>query len=432
MRIFSRRRLGDLVLALLALAPLAAACRYWDGAVSLLFLGRAAGVLGLSCLLLAGLTSLRVPGLDLWFGGLTRLWRIHHLLGAASFLLLMAHPLLLSFAAATTSVQAAAAVLVPPSGVRSVWAGWLALASMAVFLAPTFWFFGQPEYQRWKSLHALSGAALAAGLAHAMLLGRILPGASGRAVWAAYGTCALLAVLYRLFLGSRLARGSYTVVNVTPAGRGVVELSLRPDRRRLDYRDGQFVYLTPLDPMLASGRGEEHPFTLSSAHSEPELRVVVKDLGDASRALQSVAVGSKALVEGPFGEFFPRDGEGRRELWIAGGVGLTPFLARARGLSAEEPVDTHLVYCVHDETRAHFLRDLEAAGERAAGFRLWTHFFSREGPLTAEFVSARCPDLAAREIFVCGPPPLIEAARAELRRAGAPASRIHSEDFNWI
>lgn len=428
------RKITESVLALLVLAPLAVG--YWLHRTEALFalevLGRATAVLGLSCLLLAALISVRIPGVDLRFGGLTRQWKVHHLLGAAAFLLLMAHPLLLAFAAARGSLQAASAVLFPGPSVWSVWAGWLSLAAMTIFLAPTFWFFGRPEYQRWKSLHRISVVALVLGLAHAFPSGRLLPGGWGAALWSGYGACVLLGFSWRLFWARRLGRKGYTIVRAEAIGRGVVELTLKPDGDLLRYRDGQFIYLTPLAPGLAAGCGEEHPYTLSSAHREPALRVVIKDLGDASRALQTVPPGSKALVEGPYGGFFHGSGPASRELWIAGGIGLTPFLARARALAPDEPVDIHLVYCVQDETRAHFRAELEAVAARVGGFRLWMHYFAREGPLDAAFLRARCPDLSGRDAFVCGPPELIAAARAELRRAGVPAARVRSEDFNWL
>lgn len=428
------RKIGDAALALLALAPLAVGLWHQrpESSFELLLLGRATAVLGLSCLLLAALISVRIPGVDLWFGGLTRLWKIHHFVGAAAFLLLMAHPLLLAFAAAKTSVQSAAAVLFPGPSAWGVWAGWLALAAMAIFLAPTFRFFGRPEYQRWKALHRLSVVAVAMGLAHALASGRLLPGGRGAAIWSCCGAAVLLVFAYRLFAARRIGRKAYTIVRAEAIGRGVVELTLKPDGDLLRYRDGQFVYLTPLAPGLASGRGEEHPYTLSSARHEPALRIVIKALGDASRALQTVPVGSKALVEGPYGEFFPAGGFPARELWIAGGIGLTPFLARARALGPGEPVDIHLVYCVQDESRAYFRAELEAVTARVAGFRLSMHYFAREGPLDAAFLGARCPDFTGRNIFVCGPPELIAVASGQLRRAGVPAARVRSEDFNWL
>jgi predicted ferric reductase len=427
-----------LVLVLLALLPLTAAIPSLqigpsaDVSSVLVSLGRASGILGLSLLLLAALISVRIPGFDGWFGGLTRLWKIHHILGAASFLLLMAHPLLLAFAAAHVSVQAAAAVLFPEPSAWSLWTGWLALAAMTVFLAPTFWFFGQPEYQRWKSLHALSGLALVLGVTHALPLSRSLPGAWGHAIWLSYGSLALFAFVYRLLVAPRVARRRYAIAGAETAGRGITELTLKPQERPIEYAAGQFIYLTPLDPALAAGRNEEHPFTLSSAPREPVLRIAVKEVGDATRALQQVKAGTQVLVEGPYGEFFFRKNNAMGELWIAGGIGLAPFLSRARALIANEPVDIDLIYCVQDETRAHFLSELKTIAANVKGFRVWTHYFYREGPLTARFIRACSPDFSTREVYLCGPGPLIAVARGELRRHHVPGSRIHSEEFTWL
>jgi len=257
-------------------------------------------------------------------------------------------------------------------------------------------------------------------------------GSWGQAIWLVYGGLALAAFVYRKLLAQRLARRAYTVADVRPVSRGVVELTLAPEGELLRYRAGQFVYLTPIDPGLAAGRGEEHPYTLSSAPGERALRIAIKDAGDATRALQTVAAGSRALVEGPYGDFFPARRTNPRELWIAGGIGLAPFLSRARAMSAGETVDVHLIYCVQDETRAHFLSELEEIAAKFSGFKLWKHFFSREGPLDAAFIAAHCPDFAAREVYLCGPPALAAAARRELRRGGVSASRIHSEDFTWL
>jgi predicted ferric reductase len=384
------------------------------------------GVLGLVFYLLAALLSARIPGMDARFGGLTRLWKIHHLLGAGAFLLLMAHPLFLAFAAG--SPRAASAVLFPGLGAWRVWTGWAALAAMAAFLAPTFEFFGPPKYQRWKSLHALSGLALALGLAHAISLSRVLPGT----VWAAGGALALAAFVYRMAIARFIGAKRYTVVRVEPVGRGVVELTLRPDAGLLKYHAGQFVYLTPLDAGVAAGRGEEHPYTVSSAPSEPVLRIAIKDLGDATHALQTAAVGGKVLIEGPYGGLFPPGPKQVGELWIAGGIGLTPFLGRARGLDAGRPVDIQLLYCVQDASRAHFLAELEGIAARVPGFQFRPHYFHREGPLNAAFVRAYCPNVCDRDIYVCGPPGLIAAARRELLGAGVEPSCIHAEDFNWL
>jgi predicted ferric reductase len=429
---------GNIVFIVIALLPLFIAFPDIESAEtesasgSLNLLGRASGMLGLSLLLLAAIQAVRIPGLDRWFGGLTTLWKVHHVFGAAAFLLLMVHPLLLVFAAAPVSPQAPAAVLFPALSHWSLWAGWLALLVMMSFLAPTFSFFGRSNYQRWKALHAASGLTLILALAHALPLNRSLPG-PWEAFWVALGSLSVLAFIYRVFPAPRIGRKPYKVTGVKSLASGVVEMTFEPENRLLRYRAGQFVYLTPLDPKLASGRNEEHPYTLSSAPQESALRIVIKDAGDATHALQNVSLGSKALIEGPYGEFLTASEEKQRQLWIAGGIGLTPFLSYAWSLvHARRSVDIYLIYCAQDESRAYFLPELEELASKIPGFRVCVHYFYREGALAVDFISARCPDFGTRYVYLCGPPPMIESVRRNLVMRQVPRSRLHSEDFTWL
>lgn len=387
------------------------------------------GAAALAALLLSAALAARVPGWDRPFGGLTRLWRVHHLLGAAAFLLALAHPLLVALGRWGDSPRAAADALLPASAPPAFWLGWAALLAMSAFLAPTFGFFGSPDYRRWKALHALSGLAVLLALAHAWPLRRLTAGPWGAALWAALGAAAVGAFLWRKLFSRRLSARACVVEAVTPVLRGVVELSLRPERPFPPYRAGQFVYLTPEDPALASGRGEEHPFTLTSAPDEPVLRLAVKDLGDATRALQALRPGTRARVEGPYGGLFPDDAPPGPELWLAAGIGVAPFLARARALKAGGGADAVLVYCVQDATRAHFLDELRAIAAGGRGLRLAPHFHAEHGRLSRDFLARACPDFAARAAYACGPAGFVAHARAGL---GLDPSRLRAEDFAWL
>src|SRR6056297_2263 len=128
------------------------------------YLGRLTGISGLSLLLVAAALSCRVPGFDQPFGGLTKLWQTHHQLAAVSFLLLLAHPVLLAFAAAKLRLDVALSILLPGRADPALWSGWAALLLLMVFLAPSFKFFGEPDYQRWKNLHRLAAAAVVLAL----------------------------------------------------------------------------------------------------------------------------------------------------------------------------------------------------------------------------------------------------------------------------
>jgi len=395
-------------------------------------LGRLAGIAGLGLFLVAAIVSFRIPGFDRLFGGLTTLWRTHHLLGGVSFLLLLSHPLLLSLASVAVSPAAAAGVLFPPEGGASIWLGWGALVLMMVFLAPSFAFFGPPRYQRWKQVHKLAGVAAVLALAHTFILERTIPEPWSALIWAALALAALASLAYSLLFARRASQYRYTVSAVERPANNVVEISLTPQGKPLRHLPGQFIYLTHYDRKLAAGCGEEHPYTLSSAPGEGDLRVAIKDLGDASRAIQGIHPGAEVRVTGPYGAFFPARTRGP-ELWVAGGIGITPFLGRARHLAMlGQAVDIHMIYCVQDEARALFVAELRLLMARIPGFCLTVHYFYKDGPLAADFVRYHCPDCGTRDMYVCGPGPLTDLARGVMIANGLPRHRIHSEEFNLL
>lgn len=441
-------RTANLGIWLLALLPAALALitlwdTQWQSPTAVLAaLGRLAGVGGLGFLLVAGALSSRVPGFDRAFGGLTKLWQTHHRLASVSFLLLLLHPLLLGFAGAGqlqgNPATAAVTVLFPSWDYWEVWAGWGALLTMMIFLAPSYSFFGQPEYQRWKFLHRLAGLAIVLALLHAFPLARALPHPWDYVVWITLTVLALAAVAYRwLFSRAYLSgvggRFPYRVTRKDMVTPDVVEISLAPDKEPMQYQAGQFVYLTPYDSKLRAGYREEHPYTISSSPAEGEMCIAIKNLGDASRAMQDIAIGSPVRVEGPYGAFFRSDYDEDSELWIAGGIGITPFLGRARYmLQTMSEVDVCLIYCVQDESRALFARELRDIASELSGFSVHMHYFREQGPLELEFVTGRCQRLSTRAAYVCGPLPLITVSRKLLAKTGVPKNRIRTEEFNLL
>lgn len=392
--------------------------------------GLGTGIVGLAWLLLAMLLGIRIPGTDVPFGGLLKIWRVHHWLGAGSFLALMAHPVLLGFAAAPAGPAVVLATLLPDWSHWPLWAGWLALLVMMVFMAPSFSFFGAPHYQRWKHLHRLSGAAAVLGIAHAVPLGQLLPPGPALWFWSAFAVLGLGALTWRLGLSRLLSRKRYLITRVTQLARGVVELTLEGPPLR--FQPGQFVYLAPLDPDLSAGRGEEHPYAIVSAPSEPVIRIAIKDLGDASGALLHVNPGTHAWLEGPYGRFLPEHYD-EPALWVGGGIGLTPFVSAARAFGdTPHPVDVHLIYCANDPSRAYFLEELQAIAAQHPGFHVHAHYFISEGRLSADFVSSRVAGLSRREAYICGPSPLIDLTRRLLHGQGVPDKHIHSEEFTLL
>lgn len=433
MRILTRP--GNLLILIIVILPVAVAAWMASayptvGAGPMLnLLGRLTGVMGMTMMLVAAVVSIRTPGLDQPFGGLTELWKVHHWLGGGAFLLVMAHPVLLALSAATLSPQAGASMLLPSSDATAIWIGWGALVAMMVFLAPTFSFFGAPHYQRWKGLHAISAVAVVLAFTHTIMLGRGLP----VWFWWGLGALALVALTFRLVWRKANPGRRFRIEAVTPLADRVVEIALVPeDGKPFPYEAGQFVYLAPLDESLAAGRGEEHPYTIASAPQDGLLRIAIKDLGDASGALQKAKTGTQATVDGPYGRFFEPADAGP-QLWFGGGIGITPFVGRARWMAAAgSSADVHLVYCANDPGRAYYLDEFHAIARAIPNFRVWPHYFREEGPLHASWVEARCKDAGSRSVYACGPGPMLDLVESISRELGVPASHYNSEEFDFL
>lgn len=194
------------------------------------------------------------------------------------------------------------------------------------------------------------------------------------------------------------------------------------------HQAGQFAFLNFDDPEGA------HPFTTSSAWKDDgKLVFSIKGLGDYTRRLpELLRVGQGVTVEGPYG-CFDFQGQAPRQLWIGGGVGVTPFIARLEALKHQgggqggggQPVDFVYSTAAPDEAFIAHVRSLaEAAGVR---FRL---FDSRtEGFLTLETLKAWAPEWRQADVWFCGPAGFGAALRKAMTAEGLPAGRFHQELF---
>jgi ferredoxin-NADP reductase/cytochrome c553 len=167
------------------------------------------------------------------------------------------------------------------------------------------------------------------------------------------------------------------------------------------------------------------------APGERTLMITVKAVGDYTRALRRLEVGADAVVEGPYGSFSHQNVPRSRQLWIAGGIGLTPFLSMARGLGDHDRLDVDFYYCVERADEAHFLDELEAIAARHPGFRVALVPRDQDGFLSVDRLAAEHHDLEHADVMICGPPAMIESLRAQLVAAAVPQEQIHAEEFGF-
>lgn len=371
---------------------------------------------------------LRVGWLERAFGGLDRLYLAHHLTGVAAFLALLLHPLALGLGHLLAGSPTAALVATVPDPARpAALLGWIALVWLMAMLTATF--AARLSFSGWKRLHASSGIAFLLAIAHIIAVGP-RPGLAYPvlALWMAAGLAALLgrALIDRAAVDSY----GYVVAQVRQLADEIIELRLSPLRRRLVFVPGQFVFAAFYDYADYRGCAEYHPFTIASHPDETELRLIVKALGDCTLRMQDVRPGVAARVQGPFGAFLERADPDRPQVWIAGGIGITPFLAKLRALPELGP-PIHLYYAVGSASDAVCLPELECIAAGSGRFRLTALFADRGEMLTAVRVAAENQPLEQNEFLICGPPAMVEQLAQGLLAAGVARDRVQAERFDF-
>ncbi|WP_421732898.1 ferric reductase-like transmembrane domain-containing protein [Cellulomonas sp.] len=195
---------------------------------------------------------------------------------------------------------------------------------------------------------------------------------------------------------------------------------------RLEARGGQFFLVRFLTP---GHRATAHPYSLSMAPTDDHLRFTVGALGDHSSAVTDLRPGTRVQVEGPFGRFTADQATSDRVLLVAGGAGIGPVRALAEEL-LDQGRQIVVLHRAHDAaglalaaefTPSPSLTYLPVPGRRA-------HL--GHDPLAPQHLRWLVPDIASRDVFVCGPPAMADAVARSARALGVPRSAIHREEID--
>jgi predicted ferric reductase len=375
----------------------------------------------------------RLRPVETLFGGLERMYKAHRLNGQIAFLLLLGHVVFILASRATISMSTALDLLEPSAG-RTVMAGVLAFAGMLVAIVLTLYV--RMGHELFVYVQRSFGIVFLGATYHVFTTeGARAASQALNLYMASLATLGIAAFVYRSALGSVLVRRRrYRVAAVNRLDESVTEFVMEPRDRSLTYEPGQFLFVNFREPFSEQFprflRNQFHPFSITSSPDEPRLRITVKAVGDYTRALRSLEPGAAAVVEGPYGSFSSRDLPNDRQIWIAGGIGVTPFLSMARSLNGDAPT-VDFYYCVEHEPEAHFLNEIRSIARERNDFRVAVVPRDREGFLNAERLAAENEDLASADVLICGPPAMIESLRSQLKARGVPRSQIHAEEFSF-
>jgi predicted ferric reductase len=415
----------------------------------MLSIGRVTGLVGMVMYAMNLVYATRLRFLEWFFGGLNRVYIAHHMLGGLALAFLSLHPLFLALRYVQVSLQQAALLLLPNGilplpalfsrhavlhgQVLEQWAiffGIIAFWGMVVLLLVTF--FINIPYRIWLFTHKFLGVAFFFGGLHVLF---ITSDTSKNGPLKYYiltiTVLGLIAYIYKTLAGKILIRRyKYTVDSLRVVGGSVMEIYLKAQSSALNFKPGQFVFVRFLNAHKGGVSSEWHPFSISSAPHEPHLRISVKGLGDYTNKLNGLLPGVQAEVEGAYGRFSYTKADNRDQIWVAGGIGITPFLSMARSLPPTG-YRIDLYYSVKTSSELIDWKALELIGShRKNNFRIFPYIGDQQkGHLSADFIEQNSGGLAGKEIFICGPPPMMDGLRAQFKKKAVPGVRLHTEEF---
>ena len=399
--------------------------KFYNLAISLRSLGDVAGLCGMAMFSLVMILSARLKFFEKFFRGINESYTAHHFFGGLSLCFLLFHPLLITYNYFDISFRSAALFLIPGSNFAQN-LGIYGLFMMIIALVITFYM--KIKYQFWKFTHKLIGLAFGFAFLHTFLIGAdLLTNQPLKIYLLVLGIAAIITYFYRTLFADYFVRVfDYTVKNITAHQDKIWEIEFLPKNREIKFIPGQFAFVKLINKDLTE---EVHPFSLSSATGNP-LRIAIKELGDYTNKIGNIKAGDSAIFDGPFGSFNFKNYANKKQVWIAGGIGVTPFLSMMRSLTAEDynyKIDVY--YSVKDENCVAFKEEMEqiAAVNKNLNVKIWVS--KKDGFITAKSIKNLTPDLGERDILICGPNMMMMALKNQLLEQGINKNKIHTEEF---
>ena len=358
-----------------------------------------------------------------YFGGLDKMYITHRHTGTAALLLIFVHVLTVPISTTGWRLGNYLAVI-SFAGIVSI---------VLITLAPRIPFLNRlagADYEDWKKLKRWIGIFFILAFFHSLTVDAL--DARIAITWTMmFFIIGTVSYLYtEVFSGIFKKSLPYKVEAVRHPNNSSTEVTLRPRKEPIrKQRAGQFLFVRfPSDKAL----NESHPFTISSAPAEDVLRLTIKASGNFTRDLfAKLQEGGEAIIQGAYGMFDYKTG-GTKQIWIAGGIGVTPFLSFIRDMNDSLAHDVDFYYTVRHPEEALFLDEIKAADEKNSRLRTHVRFSATEGSLTIDHIVKNTNgDIKNYHVYLCGPLPMIQAFEQKFLALGLPKQQIHFEEFNF-
>ncbi len=411
---FARRNLGLFLICVFALIP--SIFLYQEtikfGEVNyLVFFSKAVALSGIVFYCFNFILSTRAKFLENIFMGLDKLYISHRLTGIFALIFLIQHPLLLLLRYQDKFIS----LILPPEKNIDVVAGLLALDIFVIVLVITL--FISVRYHRWKGIHKILGLSLFLASIHVFLIPSNTSAGFLRYYILGFCVLALISYVYRTLLFKLLVkRYTYLVKSVVNITEDITEISLKEVDKKMIYKAGQFAFFSFQSKYITN---EIHPFSFASNPKDELIKVIAKRSGDYTNRLHQLNPDTLVKIEGPYGAF-GKYSKRNKQLWIAGGIGITPFLSMLKEVSNKEIT---LIHVVSAEEHLIYQKAI-----KESGIKYVPYISKKEGRIDVEKIMKLSP-IKGIDILMCGPLPMMKDLKKQFKKQGVSGNHIFFEDF---
>ena len=397
--------------------------RFFDLFSTINSIGQILGLVGMVLFSINLILAGRFKFLDKYFNGLDKVYVNHSKLGAISFSMLLFHPLFLVVKYLLISTREAGLFFVPFINMPITW-GIISLALMIILMSLTFYI--KLKYNIWKISHKFMVVVFAFAILHTFFVSSDV----SRNDLLRYYILSLAIVGFvvsvrQSFFNNTIKKFKYKVKNIKQLNESVLEIEMEAFDLKMIFNPGQFAFFKFIGDQVGS---ESHPFSISSSILEDNIKITVKNLGDYTSTLLNLKIGDTVLIDGPYGNFSYKKIQNKKQIWIAGGIGITPFLSMAK--SIEDEYDVDLYYSVKENKEGVYMNELQEISQKSPNFKFNLWSASLNGFLNAGVVANLSKGLDSKDIFLCGPPVFMESLKNQFLTLGVDISKIHYENFN--
>jgi len=394
-------------------------------------LGVITALLGTVNLSLNYVLSARYKFIDKYIISLDKMYLVHAFLGIWAYLLILLHPLFLGFRVLDSNENLFVDFFVPSADMSlgrnlGIFGFWLLTILILITGARKL------PYNIWAIIHSFIGIPLLMGAAHALLVGTTLNESSISQVWLAFWIIfGVWSYIYKVFLFHLLGPSfNFRVANINETEE-LFEITLEnKSNRRFKFNAGQFAFVTFLNKMTLN---ESHPYSMVSSPTDPNVKFSIKKLGDWSSSLGHLKEGDRVLVAGPYGHFTAeRVRQCGKQVWIGGGIGITPFISKIKYEKDNPSCDQiYVIYSDNNLEQAVYRDEIEREGANALNLYTKIHLSDTEGYLNLEYIRDFAGGFEDTVFLMCGPNQMKNALKEALIKSGVSKDDIVFEEFEF-